>query len=89
MYLKLVSTKIKKENVVELLQYIFFSIAVKTIVLNLFWNCIFHFLGGFTYIPEMLFTNILFFSFSKKFEKCVFFCGPFLPIRITESPTLL
>lgn len=47
--------------------------AVKNIVLNLFWNCIFHFLGGFTYFPEMLFTNILFFSFSRKFEKCVFF----------------
>ena len=51
----------------------FFLIAVKNLVLNLFWNCISHFFGGFAYFPEMLFTNILFFSFSKKIEKCVFF----------------
>lgn len=51
----------------------FFFIAAKNLVLNPFWNCIFHFLGGFTYFPKRLFTNILFFSFSKKFEKCVFF----------------
>ena len=50
----------------------FFLIAVKNLVLNLFWNCISHFFGGFAYFPEMLFTNILFFFFFQKNRKmCV------------------
>ena len=62
-----------KKTLWSFFNFFFFFIAVKNLVLNLFWNCISHFFGGFAYFPEMLFTNILFFSFSKKIEKCVFF----------------
>lgn len=35
-----------KKTLWSFFNFFFFFIAVKNIVLNLFWNCIFHFLGG-------------------------------------------
>ena len=69
-----VSTKILKKPCGASL--IFFFISVKNIVLNLFWNCVFHFLGGDSHIFLKFYLLISFFF--PKNSKNVCFLRPFL-----------